>query len=157
MILRSPLHGTQYSYRADKIISNISYQYLYECMQTNDWCKIVTVLYQSLKLFNCVEKKTAQPNELRNPIQLLYMYKQDLALNSLQWLICHKTKLIYPLYFWQSNLCFFIDKMNLFVRLVVVAITSVCADTKIFFFFFLVLKLLSISIVFGFFFIHQFF
>ena len=25
-------------------------------------------------------------------IYLIYMYKQDLALNNLQWLICHKTK-----------------------------------------------------------------
>ena len=25
-------------------------------------------------------------------IYLIYMYKQDLALNTLQWLICHKTK-----------------------------------------------------------------
>ena len=28
----------------------------------------------------------------RNPIYLIYMYKEDLALNNLQWLICHKTK-----------------------------------------------------------------
>ena len=27
-----------------------------------------------------------------NPIYLLYMYKGDLALNNLQWLICHKIK-----------------------------------------------------------------
>ena len=27
-----------------------------------------------------------------NPIYLIYMYKEDLALNNLQWLICHKTK-----------------------------------------------------------------
>ena len=25
-------------------------------------------------------------------IYLIYMYKKDLALNNLQWLICHKTK-----------------------------------------------------------------
>ena len=25
-------------------------------------------------------------------IYLIYMYKEDLALNKLQWLICHKTK-----------------------------------------------------------------
>ena len=25
-----------------------------------------------------------------NPIYLIYMYKEDLALNNLQWLICHK-------------------------------------------------------------------
>ena len=25
-------------------------------------------------------------------LQIIYMYKDDLALNNLQWLICHKTK-----------------------------------------------------------------
>ena len=33
-----------------------------------------------------------------NDIYLLYMYKQDLALNNLQWLIFHKTK--------ENNCCF---------------------------------------------------
>ena len=28
-----------------------------------------------------------------NLIYLIYMYKGDLALNNLEWLICHKTKL----------------------------------------------------------------
>ena len=27
-----------------------------------------------------------------NPIYIIYMYKEDLALNNLQWLICHKTQ-----------------------------------------------------------------
>ena len=27
-----------------------------------------------------------------NPIYSIYMYKEDLALNNLHWLICHKTK-----------------------------------------------------------------
>ena len=27
-----------------------------------------------------------------NPIFLIYMYKEDLALNNLQWLICHKAQ-----------------------------------------------------------------
>ena len=27
-----------------------------------------------------------------NHIYLIYMYKEDLALNNLQWLICHKTE-----------------------------------------------------------------
>ena len=27
-----------------------------------------------------------------NHINLMYMYKEDLALNNLQWLICHKTE-----------------------------------------------------------------
>ena len=26
------------------------------------------------------------------PNQVIYMYKEDLALNNLQWLICHKTQ-----------------------------------------------------------------
>ena len=34
-----------------------------------------------------------KPNQTKpNPIYLIYMYKKDLALNDLQWLICHKTK-----------------------------------------------------------------
>ena len=31
------------------------------------------------------------PNK-ENHIYLIHMYKEDLALNNLQWLICHKTK-----------------------------------------------------------------
>ena len=27
-----------------------------------------------------------------NPLYLIYMYKENLALNNLQWLICHKTQ-----------------------------------------------------------------
>ena len=27
-----------------------------------------------------------------NPIYLIYMYKEDVALNNLQWLICYKTQ-----------------------------------------------------------------
>ena len=33
-----------------------------------------------------------------NPIYLIYMYKEDLALNNLQWLIYHKTQLNQILY-----------------------------------------------------------
>ena len=34
------------------------------------------------------------PQNLTKPnhISLIYMYKKDLALNNLQWLICHKTQ-----------------------------------------------------------------
>ena len=32
-------------------------------------------------------------------IYLIYMYKKDLALNNLQWLICHKTKLFFLISF----------------------------------------------------------
>ena len=34
-----------------------------------------------------------KPNQTKpNHIYLIYMYKEDLALDNLQWLICHKTK-----------------------------------------------------------------
>ena len=33
-----------------------------------------------------------KPNPTKSYV-LIYMYKEDLALNNLQWLICHKTKL----------------------------------------------------------------
>ena len=34
-----------------------------------------------------------KPNQTKpNPIYLIYMYKQDSALNNVEWLICHKTK-----------------------------------------------------------------
>ena len=38
-------------------------------------------------------KKTIKPNQTKpNPIYLIDMYKEDLTLNNLQWLICHKTQ-----------------------------------------------------------------
>ena len=34
-----------------------------------------------------------QPNPTQSsPIYLIYMYKKDLELSNLQWLICHKTQ-----------------------------------------------------------------
>ena len=52
-----------------------------------------------MKQFNSVKKKWAQAhvkmlskNVYRNHIYLIYMYKEDLVLNNLQWLICHKTQ-----------------------------------------------------------------
>ena len=36
--------------------------------------------------------KNVIKNVFTNPIYLIYMYKEDLALNNLQWLICHKTQ-----------------------------------------------------------------
>ena len=35
--------------------------------------------------------KNINENEFTNHIYLIYMYKEDLALNNLEWLICHKT------------------------------------------------------------------
>ena len=39
-------------------------------------------------------------------IYLIYMYKEDLALNNLQWLICYKTKPnpIYLIYMYKEDL-----------------------------------------------------
>ena len=37
-------------------------------------------------------KKYHQQNMFTNHIYLIYMYKEDLALYDLQWLICHETK-----------------------------------------------------------------
>ena len=47
-----------------------------------------------------------QENVFANPIYLIYMYKEDLALNNLQWLICHKTKPnhIYLVYMYKEDL-----------------------------------------------------
>ena len=51
-----------------------------------------------MNLFNYVQKissgtlKMLSTNDFTNRIYLIYMYKQDLALNNLQWLICHKTQ-----------------------------------------------------------------
>ena len=41
-----------------------------------------------------------------NHIYLIYMYEEDLALNHLQWLICHKTtpNQIYSLYLYKEDL-----------------------------------------------------
>ena len=36
-------------------------------------------------------KKCYQKNVLTNQIYLMYVYKQGLTLNTLQWLICDKT------------------------------------------------------------------
>ena len=33
-----------------------------------------------------------KPNQTKSYMFYLYMYKKDLALNTLQWLICHKTQ-----------------------------------------------------------------
>ena len=60
---------------------------------------IVSDTLASVELFNCVVrmslvsfKNVIKKNVFTNPIYLIYMYKEDLALNSQQWLICHKSK-----------------------------------------------------------------
>ena len=42
-----------------------------------------------------------------NPIYLMYMYKEDLALNNQQWLICHEiqpNQNIYSIYMYREDL-----------------------------------------------------
>ena len=38
-----------------------------------------------------------------NHIYLIYMYKEDLTLNNLQWLMCHKTQTIRTVYILPLN------------------------------------------------------
>ena len=68
--------------------------------QVNDWCDIVSVIKKYWKTFDCVQK-IMNPGSFKNVINkmcfknhiyFIDMYKQVLALNNLQWLICHKTK-----------------------------------------------------------------
>ena len=42
--------------------------------------------------YNSASFKDVIKKMFTNPIFLIYMYKEDLALNNLQWLICHKTQ-----------------------------------------------------------------
>ena len=68
------------------------------CVQRNDWFYIVTVIYPCLKPFNYVRKmrsgsfKNVIKKLFSNNIYSIYMYKDDLVLNNLQWLIYHKTQ-----------------------------------------------------------------
>ena len=67
---------------------------------TTGTSKQVTVPYQYLKPSNYMQKKNElrivskyyPQNKFTNHIYSVYMYKEDLALNNLQVLICHKTK-----------------------------------------------------------------
>ena len=53
-----------------------------------------------LKPFKCMQRKNElrsvykfyEQNVYEQNIYLIYMYEEDLALNNLQWFICHKTK-----------------------------------------------------------------
>ena len=58
-------------------------------LDSNTWTYL-TVSTKKIELR--LVKKYCQQNVITNDIYLIYMYKQDLALNNLQWLICHKTK-----------------------------------------------------------------
>ena len=56
--------------------------WLFNCV--NKWCLI--------ELFVIHNNTENYLTLLTNNIYLIYMYKPDLALNNLQWLICHKIK-----------------------------------------------------------------
>ena len=52
-----------------------------------------TIVWNQVKAFNCVQKnelifKNVIFKMCLEIIYLIYMYKEDLALNNLQWLIC---------------------------------------------------------------------
>ena len=71
-------------------------------MCANKWLivnRIICVWYKYLKPFNCVLKNALRlvykcylQNMFTNHLYLIYMYKEDFALNNLQWLIYHKTQ-----------------------------------------------------------------
>ena len=59
-------------------------------IHTNTWNHL-TVCKKKKNELRLV-KNHNQENVYTNHIYLIYMYNEDLALNNLQWLICHKTK-----------------------------------------------------------------
>ena len=97
-----------------KQMINIEWNYLglieiletiYLCAKKLSW---VSLKMLSTKCTNCILiymcKEDLALNNLQwlichktkpNHIYLIYMYKEDLALNNLQWLICHKNQLTY--------------------------------------------------------------
>ena len=78
------------------INNEYNYFYLIEKMTPFNWGVKI-----ELKLI----KKILLENELKI-IYLIYMCKEDLVLNNLQWLICQKTKLnlIYLIYLYKEDL-----------------------------------------------------
>ena len=59
----------------------------------------MTVIYQSLKPFTCVLKNMSSGSfenvinkMFTHVLYLICMYREDLALNNIQWLKCHKTQ-----------------------------------------------------------------
>ena len=55
-------------------------------------CKLYVAVLGTIVCKKKACLKCYQQNVFTNHIYLMYMYKEDLALNNLQWLICHKTK-----------------------------------------------------------------
>ena len=62
---------------------------------------------QFLQLFNCVQKNELRPNlklfqqnMFKNHMYLMYMFKDDLALNNLKMLPCHKAN---PINFYAAS------------------------------------------------------
>ena len=69
-------------------------------VQTNDWCliELLMIYWNTWNYLTVYKEKWAQA--FKNVINkmclqilyLIYRYKEGLALNNLQWLICHKTQ-----------------------------------------------------------------
>ena len=67
----------------------------------NTWNHLTVCKKMSSGSFKNIKKMCLQI------IYLIYMYKEDLALNNLQWLICHKTQtnqIIYLIYMYKEDL-----------------------------------------------------
>ena len=69
-----------------------------EILGTDYLCVDKIIRRQYLKLFNCVQKISTGSLKIifsmnysfTNIMFLIHVYKEDLALDNLQWLICHK-------------------------------------------------------------------
>ena len=58
------------------------------CVCVNALSLILSTIQQYCNIYSSINS----PSELVRTINLLYIYKQDLTLNNLQGLICHKTQ-----------------------------------------------------------------
>ena len=85
-------------------INNVKKQYLQplHCPQINDYSWIELFLLDRNTWNNLTVSEKMNSGSFKRVIYkmclqityiyLIYMYKEDLALNNLQWLICHKTQ-----------------------------------------------------------------
>ena len=60
---------------------------IFGLLYSNTWNHLTVCKKKTL-----VNLRMSSKNVFINYIYLIYVYKQDLALNNLQWLICHKTQ-----------------------------------------------------------------
>ena len=53
---------------------------------------LIYMYKEDLALNNLKKLICHKTNQTKSYVYIIYMYKEDLALNNLQWLICHKTQ-----------------------------------------------------------------